>query len=102
VVWDLRRELTEEELEAARRSSGGGGRGASGSRAGPGNRGGSSQSQQSQLVFSQAGLYRVVLTIDGKEYSHELTLQRDPEFPEGIALGEEEEDVEADEYRLDY
>ncbi|MFN0133238.1 MAG: VPS10 domain-containing protein [Phycisphaerales bacterium] len=37
------------------------------------------------------GVYRVVLVVDGKEYTQDVTIAADPDFPEsGLAVGEEE------------
>ena len=51
--------------------------------------------------IAAAGAYRVVLTVNGQEFWQELTLGRDPEYPDGTALGEEEE-MEEEEGALDY
>ena len=53
--------------------------------------------------IAQAGTYRLILSVDGKQYRQELTIERDPDYPHGAALGEEEElDDEDEARRLDY
>jgi photosystem II stability/assembly factor-like uncharacterized protein len=50
--------------------------------------------QGGQASPAPTGLYRVVLTVDGQEYTQNLRLEPDPVLPPGLIAGDKDEDEE--------
>jgi hypothetical protein len=64
----------------------------------PGKR--SRQGQPAPGRAAEDGLYRIVLAVDGKEYSTTLRVEGDPEAPKGVFLAEELEGEEDDDEEI--
>jgi hypothetical protein len=45
------------------------------------------------------GMYRVVPSVDGQDYTQDLRVEADPSAPNGVIIADEEEDDEEDDGR---